>query len=164
MLIREITVEDAPQFIQLCKLIDESGYMLFEPGERTTTIEEQENTIKRILADAQSIIYVALVDNKLVGYIAALGGARKRNRHCAYLVLGVLEQYQKQGIATSLFERIFKWTKKASISRLELTVIKDNIKAINLYKRMGFTIEGEKVHSLILDGKPVNEYYLYKLV
>jgi hypothetical protein len=29
---------------------------------------------------------------------------------------------------------------------------------------MGFILEGEKVHSLIINGEPVNEYYLYKLL
>lgn len=54
--------------------------------------------------------------------------------------------------------------KEIEISRLELTVIKDNIKAFNLYRKMGFILEGEKVHSLIINGEPVNEYYLYKLL
>ncbi|WP_010531391.1 GNAT family N-acetyltransferase [Lentibacillus jeotgali] len=49
-------------------------------------------------------------------------------------------------------------------TRLELTVIKDNMKAVKLYQKMGFQIEGEKVHSLIIDGQPANEYYMYKLV
>jgi RimJ/RimL family protein N-acetyltransferase len=59
---------------------------------------------------------------------------------------------------------VFQWAKEKEISRLELTVIKDNVKAFNLYKKMGFILEGEKVHSLIIDGLPVNEYYLYKLL
>lgn len=32
------------------------------------------------------------------------------------------------------------------ISRLELTVIKENIKAFNLYRKMGFILKDEKVH------------------
>lgn len=84
-----------------------------------------------------------------MGFISAFGGTLKRNQHCAYLVLGILDEYQEQGIATKLFHRIFEWAKEAEISRLELTVMKDNIKAFNLYRKMGFVIEGEKVHSLM---------------
>ena len=87
-----------------------------------------------------------------------------QNQHSAYLVLGVLEDYQGQGIATKLFNRVFEWAKEVEITRLELTVIKDNTKAFNLYRKMGFVLEGEKVHSLIINGQPVNEYYLYKLL
>lgn len=96
--------------------------------------------------------------------MAALGNHNKRNRHSAYLVLGVLEDFQGQGIATGLFEKIFEWAKSAGISRLELTVITENVKAHSLYKKMGFVLEGEKVHSLMIDEQPVNEYYLYKLL
>jgi RimJ/RimL family protein N-acetyltransferase len=60
-------------------------------------------------------------------------------------VLGVLEYYQGQGIATQLFNRVFEWAKEVEISRLELTVGKDNNKAFNLYRKMGVILEGEKV-------------------
>lgn len=164
MKIRPIEVEDAENFIELSKKIDESGFMMLEPGERQTTVEQQIRAIERISKDEKSIFYVADVDGTLTGFMAALGNHNKRNRHSAYLVLGVLEEFQGQGIATKLFDQIFDWAKTAAISRLELTVITENVKAYNLYKKMGFILEGEKVHSLMIDGKPVNEYYLYKLI
>ena len=164
IIIRPISVNDAANFVELSKKIDESGFMMYEPGERQTSVEQQKKSIERIQSETNSIFFVAEVENKLVGFIAALGGDLKRNQHSAYLVLGILEDYQGQGIATQLFHRIFEWAKEVEISRLELTVIKDNIKAFNLYRKMGFILEGEKVHSLIINGKPVNEYYLYKLL
>ncbi|WP_107943451.1 GNAT family N-acetyltransferase [Metasolibacillus sp. FSL H7-0170] len=164
MIIRPITITDAEKFIELSKKIDESGFMLYEPGEREITVEQQRKSIERILSEKKSIFFVAEAESKIVGFIAALGGNLKRNQHSAYLVLGILEEYQGQGIATKLFNRIFEWSQEVEISRLELTVIKDNIKAFNLYRKMGFILEGEKVHSLIINGMPVNEYYLYKLL
>ncbi|WP_217587461.1 GNAT family N-acetyltransferase [Lentibacillus saliphilus] len=164
MIIRPIAVSDAKQFLELSKKIDASGFMLYEPGERETTVEQQRKSIERILSEKKSIFFVAEVEGEIVGFIAALGGTLKRNQHSAYLVLGILEAYQGRGIATQLFHQVFEWAKEIDISRLELTVIKDNIKALNLYRKMGFIIEGEKVHSLIINGKPVNEYYLYKLL
>lgn len=164
MKIRSIEVNDAENFVKLCKKIDESGYMLFEPGERKTTVEQQQYSIERILTDKRSTFFVAEIEQNLVGYLAALGGDLKRNKHSAYLVLGVLEEYQGRGIATALFKNTFEWAKQNEITRLELTVIKENVKAFNLYRKMGFVLEGEKVHSLMVNGKPVNEYYLYKLI
>ena len=164
MKIRPIEVRDAEQFLALSKELDESNFMLYEPGERQTTPEQQAKSIETILSKKYTIIFVAEVENHLVGFIAAIGNQFQRNRHSAYLVLGVLDMYQGQGIATKLFDQLFDWAKEAKLSRLELTVIKDNDKAFNLYKKMGFTLEGEKVHSLIIDGNPTNEYYLYKLL
>lgn len=163
-MIRPIEVRDAESFIKLSKQIDDSNYMLFEPGERNITLEQQSKSIESILSEKKSIIFVVERENKLVGFIAAFGGNVKRNQHSAYLVLGVLEEFQGQGIASKLFNQIFEWARDNELSRLGLTVIKDNIKAFNLYRKMGFVLEGEKVHSLIINGKPVNEYYLYKLL
>ncbi|QOY38469.2 N-acetyltransferase family protein [Anaerobacillus isosaccharinicus] len=162
--IREINVDDAELFVSLSKDIDASGFMLYDPDERKTTVEEQKKIIEGILADKKSTILVAEVDKKLIGFLAALGGKVNRNLHSAYLVLGVLEEYQGHGVATKLFTEIFNWAKEIEITRLGLTVIKNNNKAFNLYRKMGFVLEGEKINSLIINGEPVNEYYLYKLI
>jgi RimJ/RimL family protein N-acetyltransferase len=164
MIIRPLEVSDDENFLELNKKIDESGFMLYEPGERPTTVEQQRKAIERILSEQNSIFFVVEIENKLVGYIGALGSNLKRNRHSANLVLGVLEEYRGQGIATKLFNKVFEWAKEADISRLGLTVIKDNNKAFTLYRKMGFVLEGEKVQSLKIDGRFVNEYYLYKLL
>ena len=164
MIIRPIGVSDAENFLELSNNIDETGFMLYEPGERETTVEQQRKSIEKILIDNNSIFFVAETENKLVGFIAAIGSNLKRNQHSAYLVLGVLENYQGQGIATKLFNKVFDWAKEVEIARLGLTVIKGNTKAFNLYKKMGFVLEGEKVHSLKINGEFVNEYYLYKLL
>lgn len=164
MIVREIRLEDAEQFLNLTKNIDQSGFMLYEPGERTTTIEEQQRIINRILNEDNSNIFVAEINDQLVGYLVAIGGNVTRNKHCAYLVLGVGDDYQGRGIATKLFETLFNWAKGVGITRLELTVIKNNVKAIHLYRKMGFIEEGEKVNSLMINGEYVNEYYFYKLL
>lgn len=164
MMIRPIEVRDAEHFLELCKKIDESGFMLFEPGERQTTVEQQSKSIERMLSEPNKMIFVAETENKLVGFLAVIGGDVKRNRHSANVVLGVLEDYQGQGIATKLFNKAFEWAKEVGISRLGLTVMKGNDKAFNLYRKMGFVLEGERVQSLRVNGEFVNEYYLYKLL
>ncbi len=45
-------------------------------------------------------------------------------------------------------------------SRLELTVRCDNTSAIALYQKQGFTIEGTKYRSLLVEGEYVDEYYM----
>ncbi|ALX49623.1 acetyltransferase [Lentibacillus amyloliquefaciens] len=164
MIIRPIEVEDAEKILKLNKRIDASGFMLHEPGERKTTACQQKEAIEKITLEERSVFFVAEADGHLTGFIAAFGGKLKRNKHSAYLALGVHDGFYGQGIATSLITKVFEWADDTDISRLELTVIKDNEKAIKLYQKMGFQIEGEKVHSLMIDGQPANEYYMYKLV
>jgi RimJ/RimL family protein N-acetyltransferase len=164
LLIRPVKVEDAYAFLNLCNEIDESGWMLYEPGERKTTVAEQEKQLEKIIAQQNSIILVCEEKEVLIGYIGAFGGTVNRTRHGAYLVLGVSSRHRGKGVASQLFKRLFNWAKEKQLTRLELTAIKENSKAVNLYKKMGFVIEGDRKHSLMIEGEPVDEYCFYKLL
>lgn len=164
MIIRKIRLNDAENFLELNKKMDESGFMLYEPGERTTSVDQQEKILDKILSNNKSTLLIAEENKEIVGFIAALGNQVMRKQHSASLAVGIDEEFQGRGIATQLFNKIFQWANDSCISRLELTVITDNTKAFKLYKKMGFLLEGEEVHSLITNGNPVNEYYLYKLL
>ncbi len=59
IVIRHIRIEDAKQMLNLCKEVDHSGFMLFDPGERTTTVNEQEKRIEEIIVDDRSTVLVA---------------------------------------------------------------------------------------------------------
>ena len=48
MIIRQIQLEEAASFIALVKTIEKSGFMLYEPEERSTSIEDQEQAIVNI--------------------------------------------------------------------------------------------------------------------
>lgn len=99
-----------------------------------------------------------------MGYIAAIAGKYKRNRHGGYVVVGVLQSFSGQGIGTKLFKELEKWAGEGQLHRLELTVMVHNERAIRLYKRVGFEIEGRKKHSLLVNGSYVDEYYMSKLL
>ncbi|WP_348983795.1 GNAT family N-acetyltransferase [Gottfriedia acidiceleris] len=51
--------------------------------------------------------------------------------------MGILEDYTGKGIGTKLFQNIEEWAIKHRISRLELTVVKQNEARVCLYKKMG---------------------------
>jgi len=138
--------------------------MLLEPGERQITVEDQRQRIKTVLSKNNQIIFVAENDNDLIGYLAAIGGDFKRNRHRAYIVIGILQAFIDQKIGTKLFTELEKWTRHHAVHRLELTVMVHNERAIRLYKKMGFEIEGTKKHSLVISRSYVDEYYMAKLI
>jgi RimJ/RimL family protein N-acetyltransferase len=163
--IREIREDDAASFRNLLTRVDEeTQFMLLEPGERQITVEDQRQRIKTILSKNNQIIFVAENDNDLIGYLAAIGGDFKRNRHRVYIVIGILQAFIDQKIGTKLFTELEKWTRHHAVHRLELTVMVHNERAIRLYKKMGFEIEGTKKHSLVISGSYVDEYYMAKLI
>ena len=161
--IRMINEEDAEKLLALNKQLDqESNYMLFEPFERKTTIEQQGNIITTFRNSTNSTIIVAEHDNRLVGHLTVIGGNTNRIRHRAQIVIGILEEFNGTGIGTRLFNELEHWRINNHVNRLELTVMVHNERAIRLYKKMGFEIEGIKKNSLIVDGNCVDEYYMGK--
>ncbi len=166
MIIREIKASDAERFATLTPQIEaESEYMLWEAGERNVPVEQQLKMIEGIEQKENSIILVAEGDSKeLVGFLMAVGGNTKRNKHSAYIVMGILKEYRGKGIGTMLFKKLEQWAFNQNIHRLELTVVTRNKAAISLYKKMGFEIEGTKRHSLFIDSEFVDEYYMSKLL
>ncbi len=165
MIIRTILISDAEQFLNLCKKLDtETQFMMLEPGERTTTVEEQQAQIARLLMLENQTIFVAEYNGQLVGYLAALGGEFQRNRHSVYIIIGILQAFTGQGIGTQLFRTLEEWAQLQRIHRLELTVMVHNEAGLALYKKQGFEIEGTKRDSLLVNGKYVDEYYMAKLL
>ncbi|PLR78394.1 GNAT family N-acetyltransferase [Bacillus sp. V3-13] len=161
-MIREISEQDAEKFLELLMEVDDSGLMLFEPGERTSSVKKEATKISQFLANPHTAIFVSEEDDRLTGYIIGIGNTLKRKQHAAYIVIGIRSGYRGRGIGTKLFEKLFEWAKQRRLKRLELTVIATNEPAYHLYKKVGFQVEGEKIGSLIINGEAVNEYYMYK--
>ncbi|WP_227394634.1 GNAT family N-acetyltransferase [Jeotgalibacillus aurantiacus] len=164
MMIRELEIKDAEAFLALSKRIEESGMMLFEPGEKQMTVEQQEKMIERISKDEDSSFFVSEIDGQLAGFLAVIGNSVKRKQHAAMVVVGVDADYRGQGVGTKLFDHLSEWAKHKGLKRLELTVIKHNDAAYHLYRKQGFKVEGVKEGSLMIDGMLTDEYYMAKLI
>lgn len=163
IVIREIKVEDAENYLKLLIKVDhETKNMMYEPGERKTTVAEIRQRIESYLTE-DSLCIVAEEHNELIGYLVAERGFAKRIRHSAYLFTGIREGYRGQGLGKRLFAEFEKWAERQKLVRAELTVMTHNAGGIKLYESMGFSIEGEKRKSMIVDGEFVDEYYMGRI-
>lgn len=164
MLVREAVIEDATQVVNVIKDAEASGFMLFSPGERKMEPEQMAKLIEMLKAKAKAAIFVAQHNDEVVGYMIVQGDQSSRISHRAYIVIGIHSDFRGKGIGKALFQHAEEWAKEQGIHRLELTVIKHNEAAFNLYKKMGYEVEGTKRDSLLIDGTYVDEYYMAKLI
>jgi RimJ/RimL family protein N-acetyltransferase len=165
VIIRTIQESDAEAFLDLCLRLDtETTFMMLEPGERSQDLTGQRHRIVDILASDHETLLVAEDRDALVGFLGIRGGLFRRNRHSAYIVIGILQAFTGQGIGTQLCLAMETWAHEHNLHRLELTVMVHNERAIALYKKMGFVVEGTKQHSLLVNGAYVDEYYMAKLL
>lgn len=160
MEIRRLEESNARAFYECMKMLDqETPYMMYEPDERVW----DEERVRRILSDEDSLLLGAFDQDKIVGILSAERGSCRRIRHSAYIVVGILKEYGHRGIGTELFKRLEDWANENGITRLELTVEVPNTNAINLYKKSGFVVEGTKKATMFVDGKYVDEYMMAKV-
>ncbi|WP_053959352.1 GNAT family N-acetyltransferase [Sulfobacillus thermosulfidooxidans] len=165
--IRLIDKKDAGKFMDLQNALDqETRYMLMEPGELSDSVVEWEKRILPFIDQPQNVFWVVEnTDGALVGFLRARGHTPRRLAHSALIVIGIRQAYWGQGIGTQLFQKVEAWAKERGIHRLELEVMVSNRRALGLYHKMGFVVEGLRRHAIrYADGQFVDEYMMAKLL
>jgi RimJ/RimL family protein N-acetyltransferase len=165
MIIRFAEKEDAENFALLIQKVENTtNFMLFGPNERPFDPEGKKRMIEAFIKQGNSAIFLAESEQQLKGFLIAKGGDAIRNQHTAYIVIGILKNGRGTGIGTKLFNALIKWAREQNLHRLELTVMHDNAAGLALYKKIGFEMEGTKRHSLMINGKYIDEYYMSLLL
>ena len=168
MIFRSVTQNDADDFFKmLCRLDEETDYMMYEPGERRLRAKDSARLRSNIDAGTKGgdLMLCALNDSeKIVGFLWADRGKLNRVLHTAYIVVGVLRDYRNCGIGNAFFDRLDVWARECSVTRLELTVECENSVAVSLYEKHGFIKEGIRRGSMKLNGRYVDEFYMGKII
>ena len=165
MIIRKIEEKDTELYLELLKKLDEeTEFMKCEPGERKIAIDEMRARIRTILTYRNSIITIAEENDQFIGFLSAYGGMVSRNRHCVFIVIGILKAYTGKGIGRKLFDYLEEWAYENNVTRFELTVMVNNENAIKLYDKIGFKKEGIKENSVKINDKYIDEYYMSKIL
>jgi ribosomal protein S18 acetylase RimI-like enzyme len=150
--------EDAAALLSLQHRLDsQSSYMLLEPGERTQEPD-------RLAGPGGGFDLIAAEDGAMLGWLSAEVLPFRRARHTGYLVLGVDADAAGRGIGGGLLAEAAEEAERRGLRRLELTVMTDNLRALGLYLRSGFEVEGLRRQALVRNGAFVDEYYMGKLL
>jgi RimJ/RimL family protein N-acetyltransferase len=162
--IRIAKPSDAANLLELKHALDrETDFMLIEPGERRESAQLLAADLELLGGIENSTVLLAEVDGELIGYVEARGGTFQRNRHSAYVVIGVRAAAAGRGVGTALLRELITWAERHDVHRLELTVMAHNQRAIALYRRLGFELEGTRRHSVRVGGSFVDELAMARL-
>ncbi|WP_231870308.1 MULTISPECIES: GNAT family N-acetyltransferase [unclassified Marinomonas] len=164
-MIRHARVADAKHILNLSeKLAKESHFMLHEVGEQQLTLEQQESILSDFTLSSSKVFWVLEVDKCIVGFCIGIGSTARRNKHNLYCVMGIQTAYTGKGLGRELLNSLELWASQHGFTRLELTVMAHNHKAIKLYLSHGFEQEGIKRQSLKIESEYVDEIYMSKLL
>ena len=156
--IRSAIEKDAKDLSALRLQIDgETENLDREKGEAFIDVPGFEQIIKTDTENRRNLFLVAVVDDRIVGFSRCEGNQLNRFAHKIEFGVGVLKEFWGYGIGKNLLKESITWADINGIKKISLNVLETNDKAIKLYKRLGFEIEGilknDKIHS---DGKYYN--------
>ena len=153
--LRSPELADAEQMIAYLKTTaEETEFGLSYPEELNFTIKDEEDFISNYAADQGSIMISAFDGERLVGN-ASLSCVmdRKKTLHRATFGIAMLKSEWGQGLGKKILTELIAFAKQAGYEQLELEVASTNTSAINLYKKLGFVIYGERPSSLKLKSE-----------
>jgi RimJ/RimL family protein N-acetyltransferase len=159
--VRQAVESDAQRLLELRRaLFQETDLLLWEPDEFRDTVEDEAQRITRFNSVANSHCFVAENGRELIGFIFAVGGAPRRLRHSTSLALGERHSHWGRGVGSLLVKAALEWSQRSGLRRVELTVHTSNDRAVRLYERFGFEVEGVRRSSLLVNGSFKDEYQM----
>ena len=170
--IRLASAEDAAALLALQRRLDaQSSFMLLEPDERNETPARLRDRLGAQTVTGSFDLLAEQVGDAgdptrplLVGWLAVGVPPYRRAAHAGHVVLGVDAAHAGRGAGGDLLTAAVREAARRGLRRLELTVMTDNLRAIGLYLRHGFTVEGLRRQALLRDGVPVDEYHMARLL
>ena len=139
-IIREALPDDSENMIvYLNQVGGESDNLLHGENEFTVPIEGVKRKLAVSKDSENSVVLIALKNEQIIARAELEGYYPARIRHRAKFSISVRKEYWNQGIGTEMIKRIVEQAKKMKLRILELEVIADNVRAIHLYHKMGFT-------------------------
>ena len=118
-----------------------------------------------VLATNGDVLLIAERDGALVGHAGLMAlGPHPRRRHAMTLGIAVSTEAQGQGVGRALMTALCDYADRwAGVLRLELVVYAENEKAIGLYRKFGFELEGRMRAHALRDGAYVDSLAMARL-
>lgn len=111
------------------------------------------------------LIAVAQWQRRIVGSVRLFSGLiGSKDRHVADLGIFVLKPYRDRRIGTRLMSYALDWATDQGLEKITLNVFANNYRAIHLYRKFDFEIEGRRKRQYRIRGEYVDELFMAKFV
>jgi len=136
--------DDALQLMNHLKQVDtETKFLGREPDEFNFTLEQEKEFIKGFDKDENSLFLVGEIDDEVIANVSvSIVRNNRRFLHRAAFGITVQKKHWRSGIGKLLIEKVIDWCKDKGVEQLELEVVSDNERAVELYKSQGFVKHG----------------------
>lgn len=159
---RNAREDDAKNIVDFYNYVGgETSFLSFEKDEYPMCAEEQAEEIRSLEKKNTSIMLLAMDGEEIAGIATVRSSAKIKERHDGELGIVVARKYQGQGVGTELICRLIRWAKGNGVTtRISLDTRADNVKAVELYMKLGFVVEGCRRNTTLLNGKYYDLYVM----
>lgn len=153
VMIRNAVPQDAEELLEYLRVVGgETDNLTFGDEGLPLTVEAERAYLEANRNNARQQIFVAMVDDQIVGNATYRSYTRERMMHQAEIAMSVRRDYWGRGIGSHLLQRMIEEMHVHGIDLVTLIVLEDNRRAIELYKRFGFSEYGELERYFKVDG------------
>lgn len=156
--LREAVESDAKEIIEFYNLVGgETTYLSFCEGEYRMSEEAQANSIKSTNESDNNTMILAEIDSKIIGIGTISSNQKKKGKHVGILGIVIKEEFCDAGLGRLIMEYLIDWCKGNKITtKISLVTAEDNPRALALYKKCGFEVEGILRNETYIDGEYFN--------
>jgi putative acetyltransferase len=148
LLIRPVRVEDAQALNELRRRDAVAEFV-------STFSSERESVTRKYIESfgPSDHVFVAEIDGRVVAQ-AGLHVRDGRQRHSAWVGLAVHDAFCGRGIGRALMEKLLDLADRwLGLVRVDLNVVASNTRAVSLYEKLGFVLEGTQRKASYFDGR-----------
>lgn len=140
---------DAETLLEYLKVTSaQTPYMIREPEEVRTSLEEEVEFIRKIRENDRALHLLAYVDGVFAGSCSfAPRSERMRTQHRCNVGISLYRESWGIGVGTALLGEILAAARAAGFEQAELEVVSTNAPAIGLYRKFGFETTGTVPHA-----------------
>jgi RimJ/RimL family protein N-acetyltransferase len=158
VILREATCEDAKDIIDFYNVVGgETTFLSFCGGEYKVTEEQQENMIKSTNSSENNTMILATIKDEIIGLGTITSNQKTKGKHVGILGIVISDKYCNIGLGKIIVDYLINWCKSNNITKkISLVVRQDNPRAIALYEKFGFELEGILKNEVYIDGEFYN--------
>jgi putative acetyltransferase len=159
VVVRRAEPDDYDAFCRIFQ--DESAYS----GTLQTPFPSRESWRKRLAEPVEGdFIFAGCVGGEVVANAGLHCFKQARRAHAMHLGMAVRDDFQGRGVGSALMKAMVDladgWL---NVTRLELTVFADNARAIALYRKFGFEVEGTHQAYALRAGRFVDALFMARV-
>ena len=167
LVIEEAQREDAASLARLLETVAlESDFLAQDARSSILSAKQLASYIDNRQNVTNEICLVAKLGREVIGVCNVTSDQDTKTSHIGDVFIAVAKPYWGNGVGQSLMETMIDWADHTpEIRRLELTVQARNERAVHLYQKFGFDIEGTKKRGArTKNGEFLDVYLMAKLI